>query len=158
VSIDLIKLAEHSAVTWSKGEAFAGETTFETNNTVYRFQDGVFSGRAKRPEAGAEPTWESPPAMARFELVGFLCDEGGLWSLSPRWRAGALAVIATSKQVYMLTSRTIACTFRRPPPITREAPEQSDVFELPVRRQPHVRRPPPPSLTRVQALPAEEPR
>src|SRR5690242_20575923 len=113
----LVKLARQSAATWRllRGEAFAGSTTLETANTVYRFEDGVFSARAPRSPR-ALPAWESPPNMKGVELIGFLTDEGGLWSLSSRWRPGALAVITTNGQAFTLTSPTLACTTERPAP------------------------------------------
>ena len=47
----LVKLARHSASTWSRirGEAFVGETTLLTDNTVYRFVDGTFAAHTPDP-------------------------------------------------------------------------------------------------------------
>jgi hypothetical protein len=151
----LVKLAKQSATTWRsvRGETFLGDTTVETGNTLYRFKDGVFSGRAPKPAAGEAPAWESPPSMVGVELIGFLADEGGLWSLSPRWRFGALAVITTNNNAFTLTSPTLACTVERPAPPLRTAPASSDVFAVPSSRPPTVRRPAPPSMTRVQPAP-----
>ncbi len=152
----LIKLAKQTAATWQRvrGEAFLGEVTIETGNTLYRFEDGVFSGRAPRPAAGGAPAWDTPPNMEGVELIGFLADEGGLWSLSPRWRSGALAVITTKAKAFTLTSPTLACTIERPERPLREAPARSDVFVAPSSCPPSVRRPAPPSMTRVmQAAP-----
>jgi hypothetical protein len=151
----LVQLAERSAATWLRvrGEAFVGDTTIETANTVYRFKDGVFSGRAPRPLSNQEQlAWESPPTMAGVELIGFMADEGGLWSLSPRWRSGALAVITTKVKAFTLTSPTLSCTIERPDPV-RTIPERSDVFDVPTKRPPTVRRPAPPSMTRLQPVP-----
>jgi hypothetical protein len=147
----LIKLAQQTAATWQRvrGEAFLGDTTIETGNTLYRFKDGVFAGRAPRPAKGTSPVWESPSNMRGVELIGFLADEGGLWSLSPRWRSSALAVITTNERAFTLTSPTLACTIERPEPPLRPTPERSDVFVLPSSRPPAVRRPAPPSMTRL---------
>lgn len=153
----LIKLAEQSAATWRRvrGEAFAGETTIETGNTLYRFKDGLFFTRAPRPEAPtiAGPKWETPANMRGVELIGFLADEGGFWSFSPRWRRGALAVLTTSDKTFTLTSPTRDCTIRRPR-VAREVPERSDVFPVPGARPLAVRKPAPTSMTRIQAAPA----
>ena len=150
----LIKLARQSAATWRcvRGEAFLGHTTIETANTLYRFQDGVFSGRAPKV-ASTMPAWESPPNMKGVELIGFLADEGGLWSLSPRWRPGALAVITTNDQAFTLTSPTLSCTIERPSRPLRKTPRRSDVFAVPGSAPPTVRRPAPPSMTRLQPAP-----
>lgn len=152
----LIKLARQTATTWRciRGEAFVGETTIETANTIYRFEDGVFSGRAPRVAKNTAPAWESPANMKGVELIGFLADEGGLWSLSPRWRPGSLAVITTNDQAFTLTSPTVACTIQRPARPLRQAPERSDVFMVPGSAPPTVRRPAPPSMTRLQPAPA----
>ncbi|MBX3220722.1 MAG: hypothetical protein KF795_09400 [Labilithrix sp.] len=159
----LVKLAKQTASTWQRmrGETFLGETLLETGNTVYRFVDGVFSGRAPKPAAGQAPAWESPPAMRGVELIGFLADEGGLWSLSPRWRSGSLAVITTNAQAFTLTSPTLTCATTRPAahaarPL-RRTPERSDVFTVPSAPPPTVRRPAPPSMTRLQTAPAPAP-
>jgi len=151
----LIKLAEQSAATWRRvrGEAFAGETMVETGNTLYRFIDGVFSARAAK-SPGGWPAWESPAHLIGVELIGFLADEGGFWSFSPRWREGSLAVIATKGKTFTLTSPTRACRFERPARSLRKAPDRSDVFNVPGSRPLEVRRPAPPSMTRIQLAPA----
>jgi hypothetical protein len=148
----LVRLARQSAATWVKvrGEAFLGETTIATDNTIYRFKDGVFSARARGGSAGpGGPAWESPANMQGLELVGFLADEGGLWSLSPRWRPGALAVMwrlgADLHQPFTLTSPTRRCVVDRP--ASEPAPHGA-------RPAPTLRRPAPPSMTRMNASPA----
>ena len=140
----LIKLARQSASTWRRmrGEAFVGETTIETSNTTYRFKDGIFAGRARRTAGAA---FESPPEMRGVELIGFFANERGLWSLSPRWRPGALAVMTTNGRALSLTSPTLSCTIERAAP----PPERSDVFAVPGYAPPSVRRPAPPSMTRL---------
>jgi len=140
----LLKLAKQAASTWqqARGEMFRGDTTIETANTVYRFKDGVFSGRAPKPKTNEAPAWESPPSMTGIELIGFLANEDGLWSLSPRWKAGALAVMTTKVAAFNLTSPTFRCVI--------EAPARAT---LPPKPPPTVRRPAPPSMTRLQPAP-----
>ncbi|MCW5837436.1 MAG: hypothetical protein KIS78_33900 [Labilithrix sp.] len=147
----LVKLAAQTAATWQRvrGEAFLGETILETANTVYRFVDGVFSARAPRARAGQAPAWESPPAMNGVLLLGFLSDDGGLWSLSPGWRSGSLAVITTNTHALTLTSPTLACTIARPEP--HVAARRSSGSLAPASPPPTVRRPAPPSMTRLQS-------
>ncbi len=152
----LIKLTNQTAAAWRsvRGEAFVGETTFETSNALYHFTDGVFSARAPKPAPGAAPEWESPPNMKGAALIGFLADENGLWSLSPRWRPGALAVITSRTDRFTLTSSTLSCTMHRPKRSLRATPVSSDTFQVPGTTPPTVRRPAPPSMTRLQPAPA----
>ncbi len=140
----LIKLARQSAATWQRvrGEAFLGTATIETANTVYRFADGILVSRTSKTADASASSVDVP----RVELIGFLTKEDGLWSLSPRWRSGALAVITTKGRAFTLTSPTLSCT------IERAAPERSDVFRVPGTAPLSVRRPAPPSMTRL--LPA----
>jgi hypothetical protein len=172
----LVRLARQSAATWQRirGQTFRGHTTLETANTLYRFDDGVFAARAPRltlhadggaadlDQTLADPAWESPPAMAGLEIIGFLADEEGLWSLSPRWRPGALAVLwrradpaadTQREDGFTLTSPTLSCVIERPVPLSRAIPERSDIFIVPSRRPPTVRRPAPDSMTRLQPVP-----
>ena len=151
----LIRLAERSAATWRqvRGEAFAGETTIETRNTVYRFEDGLLVGRTTKSRRGSAD-WNSSLATQKVELIGFLADEGGFWSFSPRWREGALAVMTADEKRFLLTSPTCACAIDRPRLPLRSVPERSDVFHVPGSRPPVVRRPAPPSMTRIQLAPA----
>lgn len=148
----LIKLARQSGATWRsvRGEAFLGETTIETSNALYRFVDGVFAARASRPARGAAPAWESPAGMKGTELIGFLADEGGLWSLSPRWRPGAMAVVISRSDRFTLTSPTLGCTCVRPRRSLRAIPARSEGLAAPSSRPPTLRRPAPPSMTRLQ--------
>ena len=152
----LIKLTNRTAATWASvgNEAFLGAITIETSNAIYQFLDGVFAARAARSFGGQSPEWESPPNMKGAKLIGFLADEGGLWSLSPRWRAGALAVISSTAENFTLTSETSSCAIERPEPSLRAtSPQTSDVFDVPGSRPPTVRRPAPPSMTRLQPAP-----
>lgn len=160
--IALVRLARQSAATWQRvrGEAFLGHTIVETANTIYRFENGLFQGRASR---GSSAAWDAPAAMSDLEIIGFLTYEGGFWSLSPRWQPGALAVLwrmnsTSTDRGFTLTSPTVACTVVRPEPMSaRDTPERSDVFDVPGSKPPVVRRPPPPSMTRLQPLPPAPP-
>jgi hypothetical protein len=156
----VINLTRQSAATWQRvsRETFPGETTIETTNTLYRFKDGVFFGRAPKTSASDAAAWESPPSMAGVELIGFLADEDGLWSLSPRWRPGSLAVLcrpgdraaALDDGAFLLTSPTATCTIQRPgrAGASRGASAISRGGPL------LVRRPAPLSMTRLQPRPA----
>jgi len=158
--VALVRLARQSAATWQRvrGEAFLGETIVETSNTIYRFENGVFTGRAPKLSRG---DWDSPPAMLDLEIIGFLSDEGGFWALSPRWREGSLAVLwrmssdSAADKGFTLTSPTVACAIARPEPavIARDVPERSDVFTVPSSKPPTVRRPAPPSMTKLHPMP-----
>lgn len=155
----LVHLARLSAVTWQRTRSvtFRGETVLATENTRYRFVDGVFAGRLEKTSAST--IWETPPALEDLELIGFLADEGGLFSLSPRFRPGAFAVLwnarvgTTSDDAYTLTSPALECTRVTPAPELPVLPDRSDVFRVPVRRPPTVRRPAPPSMTKIQPFP-----
>lgn len=151
----LIKLTKQTAVAWRsvRREAFLGEMLIATGNTLYLFVDGVFSARASKPAEGSEPAWESPVAMAGAALIGFLADEDGLWSLSPRWRKGALAVICGANDRFTLTSPTEHYAVMRPEVPLRPEPVGSDVFAVPGTRPPTVRRPRPSSMTKLQVAP-----
>src|SRR5438105_9883336 len=87
----LARLAPQSAAAWHAlgGHAFPGESSVETTNGVYRFKNGVFLSRARRPAR----SFDAPKELRGVRLVGFLADEGGFWSLSPRFREGAHAVL-----------------------------------------------------------------
>ena len=81
-------------------QTYPGELSVATDDGVYRFVNGVFRGRARAQEAAR--SFDLPKTMRGLRLVGFLFDEGGMWSLSPRWRAGALAaVVGLSMAVFL---------------------------------------------------------
>jgi hypothetical protein len=103
----LQKLALKFEAAWRqmRGRSFAGTVIVETKNTTYRFVDGVFSARASLSPK-AFPVWESPGFMDGVELLGFLTRKKGLWSLSPNWEEGSLAVITTQQRSLTLTSPT----------------------------------------------------
>lgn len=104
----LMKLAVRFEGAWrrSRAASFVGAVTVETQNTTYRFIDGAFVGQAPRTRHGF-PVWDVPSWMRGGELLGFLYVERGLWSLSPAWREGALAVISTASRSLTLTSPTL---------------------------------------------------
>lgn len=141
----LAKLAPMSAAGWHAlgAQIFPGELSLATANTVYRFKNGVFQGRARKNAR----TFECPKAMRALRLIGFLHDEGGLWSLSPRWREGAHAVLwqpgETDEQSFLLTSPTRELT------VEERAPKAARSVNI------AIRRPLPASTTRIHnAIPS----
>lgn len=146
-------LARQSAAAWRavRGDAFNGAVTIETTNRVYRFEDAVFAGRAGKAPPGAETRWETPPEMAGAELVGFLANEGGLWSLSTRWRPHVMAVLTTNNRTFTLTSPTSAFSVRAAP--EEPPPPASGTRRRPSSSPPGPSRPTSPSLTRAHATP-----
>jgi hypothetical protein len=114
----LAKLAPMSAAGWHALGAltFPGEVSIATDNSVYRLNDGVFLGRVQK----GGRTFDCPSAMRSTRLVGFLHDEGGLWSLSPRWRPGSHAVLwkpgAIDEESFVLTSPIVELTREEPEP------------------------------------------
>ncbi|MFO0739921.1 MAG: hypothetical protein U0270_28745 [Labilithrix sp.] len=106
--VALVKLSRQFEGAWRKRRerAFLGAVTFETENTTYRFIDGIFVGRAPRNRTGF-PVWDTPSWMKGVELLGFLFEERGCWSVSAEWREGALAVITTLSRGLTLTSPTV---------------------------------------------------
>ena len=110
------KLAPMSADGWHAlaAQIFPGELSLATENTVYRFKGGVFQGRAAKHAR----SFDCPRSMRALRLIGFLHDEGGLWSLSPRWREGSHAVLwqpgETDEQSFLLTSPTHEFTLEEP--------------------------------------------
>jgi hypothetical protein len=150
----LVRLARQSAETWNAlaKEAFRGEATFETGNSVYCFKDGTFLRRAKKPER----SFEQPTDMMTVRLLGFLGDEGGLWSLSQRWRMGSIALLwkpeAPEEKSFILTSPTVAFSIEAPalvPRSSRKTPSTSNIYRRGASRPPTLRRPAPPSMTRI---------
>ena len=151
----LQKLARQSAATWNAmaTEAFRGEVKLETANTIYRFIDGVFASSAQKPSR----SFEYADAMRGIRLIGFLAYEDGLWSLSPRWREKSLAVFwrpgAVEDRSIIVTSATVAFALEAPPPAARKSITISGVVRKPESSPPTLRRPRPPSMTRL--LPAD---
>jgi len=157
----LAQLAERSAATWHAlgARTFPGTTTVETANRVYSFRDGVFVSRAAKPTRSSE----APRAMRGLRLIGFLADEGGFWSLSPRWRAGAHAVLwkppasadeRIDPKSFILTSPTSACSTEDPRPepwVAARAASESGVRIRHIARPPSIVRPAPASMTRIHA-------
>jgi len=128
-----------SAAGWHAlgAQIFPGELSIATANTVYRFKNGVFQGRAPKHAR----SFESPKAMRALRLIGFLHDEGGMWSLSPRWRDGAHAVLwqpgQSEDQSFLLTSPTHEFT------LEEAAPRAARSVNI------AIRRPMPASTTRI---------
>ena len=161
----LAQIANPSAATWHAvgGRMFKGEATVETGNRVYHFRDGVFVSRSSGPSR----SYEAPTQMIGMRLVGFLANEGGLWSLSTRWRPGSHAVLwrpsapgeAIDPKSFLLTSQTASFTVEEPEPqpwIAPAAPKrgsQSGVRARRPARPPNIVRPSPPSMTRLHAGP-----
>jgi hypothetical protein len=135
----LATLAPMSAAAWHAlgAQIFGGELSLATANTVYRFEDGVFRGRAPKRAR----TFECPRSMRGLRLVGFLHDEGGLWSLSPRWREGSHAVLWQPGETdeFLLTSPTRE--------LTREEPAARASCSSRIA----IRRPLPASTTRIHS-------
>ncbi len=170
----LATLAPQSAAAWNAigSRVYPGELSIATDNSVYRFRNGIFMSRAKKPAR----SFEAPKEMRGLRIIGFLREEGGRWSLSPLWRAGARAVMWKPEHqdttAFILTSPTIDFTIEepepKPGPQPRPGPEpspwatrsparspQSGVMLRRVARPPTFRRPAPPSTTRIHnALPA----
>ena len=137
----LAKLAPMAAGGWHAlgAHIFPGELSVATENTVYRFKAGVFMGRARKNAR----TFECPKSMRALRLIGFLHDEGGLWSLSPRWREGSHAVLwqpgETDEQSFLLTSPTREFT------LEEQAPRAARSVNI------AIRRPLPASTTRIHS-------
>lgn len=160
----LAKLAPMSAASWHAlgARLFPGELSLATDNSVYRFKNGIFLSRAKKNAR----SFECPKSMRALRLIDFVHDEGGLWSLSPRWRAGAHAVLwkpgEIDEQSFVLTSPTSDFTLEEPDPKPSEPepkptpwalrpPSQSGVMIRRGARPPSFRRPLPPSTTRIHS-------
>lgn len=169
----LAQIAAQSASAWHAlaARAFPGELSVETDNSVYWFRDSVLVGRSKRgSDAPARPTKRG------LKLIGFLANEGGFWSLSPRFRPGSHAVLwspiasaTTNGQPdpasFILTSRTLSATVPDPQPVPwisrsamaerRSAPHISGMYAI--ARPPRAMRPDPASATRIHAAEAHSP-
>lgn len=159
----LAELAPMAASGWHAlgAQTYPGELSVATDNGVYRFVNGVFRGRARK----AARSFESPKGMRGLRLIGFLFDEGGMWSLSPRWQAGAHAVLwmdgQTDAEAFVLTSPTNDFTIDEPDPrpsepgpkptpwATARASSPSGVKLRRGARPPSIRRPLPASMTRI---------
>jgi hypothetical protein len=169
----LVELAALSAARWHAlgAQTFPGELSIATDNSVYRFANGIFRGRVKN----GSRSFEVPKAMRGTRLIGFLHDEGGLWSLSPRWREGAHAALwkptapnieapdAIAEDAFILTSPTASFTLEEPEPkphpngpeptpspwMTRPPQPKSGVMIRRVARPPSIRQPLPASMTRI---------
>jgi hypothetical protein len=137
----LARIAYRNAAAWQAlgKRAYPGEMSVESTNGIYRFEDGAFLGRARRPAL----TFDAPKGLRGMCLIGFLAAETGLWSLSvPFWR-GAHAVLWRPGQhdpkSFVLTSPTVAVA----------AEERSGVQVRHPARPPSIRTLDPPSMTRL---------
>ncbi|MBX3190720.1 MAG: hypothetical protein KF819_27225 [Labilithrix sp.] len=162
----LRQLATRSTATWqSRGRrVFPGEASLETGNSLYRFRDGVFISRARKPAR----SFDAPKSMRGMRLIGFLTEEAGRLSLSPRWRAGAHAVLwrpgTLDDSSFVVTSPVGSMAIEEPPMLPRAEriePSHSGI-QLKViaraARPPKIARPCPASMTRLHpAKPLEPP-
>ena len=130
-------------------KAFEGEVTIETANTLYRFHNGVFTSRARKPTRA----YEAPASLQDIRLVGFLAPQNGLWAFSPQYKKGALAVFwkpgLPDEKAFVLTTATVSFSIEATPRPHHRIPTASDVFRRPPLKPPTFRRPAPPSLTRI---------
>lgn len=153
----LRSIAPCSAATWQAASkrAFRGELSVETAHTLYRFKDGVFVSRLKRPHR----SFDAPKAMRGLAILGFLADEGGLWSLSTGFTEGAHAVLwrpATEggPASFTITSPCSSIAAEEPEPqpwVERERKPTSGVHQRTAAKPPTVRMLEPPSMTRIHA-------
>ena len=158
----LARLAPQSAAAWLAlgARSFRGETSLETSNGVYRFRRGVFVSRARRPAR----SFDAPKEMRGMRLIGFLADDGGAWSLSPRWRRGAHAVLwkpapgasgdGCDPSSFIVTSPCVSVTTEDE---DEEAAPSSGVQTRIGARPPSIRELEPPSMTRLHAAGAPAP-
>jgi hypothetical protein len=158
----LATLAREPAAEWLAHGAstFAGELSMTTRNSAYRFESGLFLGRARLPARSF--AW--PAALRGARLIGFLTELDGLWSLSPRWRVGARAVLLRADlrgtDAFVLTSPTTSFTLEAQP-LARHAEGRPEDASVPrtappsgarlrrSARPPSVRRLLPASMTRI---------
>jgi hypothetical protein len=158
----LSQMASRSVETWrTLGQsAFPGELSLATDNSVYRFRNGMFVSRAKKPAR----FFDAPKAMRGMLIVGFLHedDEGDLWTLETEWRLGSHAVLwragGTDAASFILTSPTASFTLEEPEPkpqpepipwVARRNPSHSGIIQRRIARPPSFRMPLPPSMTRL---------
>jgi hypothetical protein len=160
----LATLAREPAAKWvARGAtAFAGELSMTTTNSAYRFESGLFLGRARLPARSF--AW--PSALRGARLIGFLAELDGLWSLSPCWREGARAVLLRADlcgtDAFILTSPTTSFTLEAQAPARHSearpedlsAPRTAPPSGVRLRRSarpPSLRRLLPASMTRIHA-------
>lgn len=149
----LVKLTPQSAAAWHAlvTDLFPGEACLRTANSTYRLVEGVLQSHAKRAagaQAGASP-------LLGLHLLGFLVDEGGFCSLSPRWRPGAHAVLwnpdGEGERAFILTSLVVAFALE---PAVPAAPPRSGVASKVSRPSSIALRTLPASTTRLHAAEA----
>ena len=146
----LARLAPQSAATWHAlgSQSFPGESSLETTNGLYRFRNGVFISRARRPSR----SFDAPKHLRSVRLIGFLADEGGFWSLSPRFRPSAHAVLwkpgDCDAKSFVLTSPCVSIVIEDPEPTPWSRPSGVQA-RRPLARPPSIRELEPPSMTRL---------
>lgn len=146
-------LAEQSAAAWQalSAKMFHGDVTIETEGSLYRFVNSAFRGQARK----ADGVFEMAPTLVGRRLIGFVVDEGGFWSLSPRWVRGTQALLWKPQgegSSFVVTSRTTTIDLRQGD--TASAPSRRPRERLESRRNPM-----PASLTRLHLaapIPAAE--
>jgi hypothetical protein len=170
----LARLAPTSAARWRAigAQTFPGELTFATTNSVYRFLNGVFVSRLKKPAR----SFDVPKGMRGVRLIGFLCES----AFSLTWSSGSSAVLwngELGEDAFIFTSATVELTLEEPEPKPVDPdPMPSPWSALPERaaracsgsgsgsgilvrrsaRPPTLRRPLPPSTTRLHNAPPFE--
>jgi hypothetical protein len=169
----LSQLAPDAAAEWKMlgTTTFPGELSIATDNSIYRFRNGVFVSRAKKPAR----FFDAPKAMRGTLMIGFLHEDdvADLWSLAPHWLLGSHAVLwregGMDAASFILTSPTASFTLEEPEPkpspdpepapwVARRAPSHSGIIERRIARPPSFRMPLPPSMTRLhpaESVPSE---
>ncbi len=113
LSPSLVDLIRQCAAT----RPFRGEASVETANTVYRFKDGAFTSMGRKPAR----SFEAPRGMLGLVLIGFLSDEGGKRSISPRFRPGTHAILwnpgAIHASAFVVTSEVVAFSMEDEDPL-----------------------------------------
>lgn len=167
----LSQLAPGAARKWRElgSSTYRGDISLATDNSEYRFHDGVFVSRAKRPQT----FFDAPRSMRGLLLVGFLSEDDARdrWVLAPEWRAGSHAVLwrpdEEGTNAFVLTSPTRSFALERGEPepdpwFARRLTGLSGIVKKVPRRiarpeAPSLRRPAAPSLTRLHSAAAIAP-
>ena len=150
------KGGEPAATAWRElgNTAYRGDIGIATGNSTYRFRDGVFVSRAKRPQT----FFDSPRSMHGLLLVGFLSEDDARdrWVHAVAWRAGSHAVFWRTTGVdatcFVLTSPTSSFDLEPSPWIDpRLIAHPGTIEKVPRRiaRPPSLRVPAAPSMTRL---------
>jgi hypothetical protein len=108
------KLASHASRTWGSASlpaCLAGETRFETRNSVYMLRDGVCHAVARREEASATRTHKTD--LFGMRLMGWVASNDPSAPLRLEWSRGMHAVLWRPRRsgerhsVIALTSPTL---------------------------------------------------